>query len=120
MAAPVHLKTTLDGPLWVMQWTLTAADFTGDPWRAPHRTKKYVSISGTFNTGNVQIEGSLDPVVLDYFVLHTPQGLELSGIVGRALRRIDENVVDIRPVGTNGLTSVLVTMLGISARTHTG
>ena len=120
MAAPVQLKTTLEGSVWVVQWTLTAADFTGLPWTAPHRTEKFVQVTGTFNTGNVQIEGALDPVTPVYAILHTPQGLELSGIVAGMLRRIDENVVNIRPVGTAGLTSVLVTMLGISPRTRTG
>ena len=115
--AKTRLKTPLDGPIEIWQWTgLTkTTDDTGDPLNLAPFADRSVQVKGTFGTGGtVIIEGSNDregdtPI---YAPLVDPQGNAVS-FEAAGIEQILETSYLIRPRVTagDGTTDLTVTIL---------
>lgn len=79
-------------------WNLTNAD-TANPFSQIESSDRTVQFDGTFDGATAGFEGSLDG--LTYYTLHDPQGVAISGGVGK-LSSIVELVSFIRPFASGG------------------
>lgn len=91
-------------------WTpLNSTNTSGDPVGIEYGADRTVAITGTFNTGTVTIQGSLDGT--NYFTLMDMQGTAISKTAA-ALEGIIEFVRYIKPViATPGTDSITVTLM---------
>ncbi len=91
------------------QWAgLTESD-TAAPVQVPHRADKTVQVSGNFGTsGDIRVEGSLDPAETVFSDLVDPQGNTIA-FLAAGIETILENVIAIRPKVATG-TGVAVTV----------
>ncbi len=93
----------------VYEWVgLTEAD-TATPVQVPHRADKTVQVSGNFGaSGDIAVEGTLDPDAAVWSELNDPQGNNIA-LLAAGVETILENVVSIRPAVAAG-TGVTVTV----------
>lgn len=115
--AKTRLKTPLDGPIAIFQWTglTNRTSDTGDPLNLPHFADRSVQVKGTFGTGGTVImEGSNDREsdTPTYFPLVDPQGNDIS-FTAAGGEQILETTYLIRPRVTagDGTTDLTVTIL---------
>ena len=95
------------------EWVGLTENDTADYVEVPHRSDKTIQVSGDFGTsGDVRVEGSLDPDGVVFWELDDPQGNNIA-ITATDGETILENVVFIRPTvaagtGVNVTTRILM------------
>jgi hypothetical protein len=93
----------------VIGWDLVSGE-TGLPFHVAPWPDKTVQIYGAFGTGNIQIEGAIDPVNPSYIVLTDVAGAAISAKVAVYCRAIETHCTLIRPVGTT-ITAVSIRII---------
>jgi hypothetical protein len=83
----------------VIGWDLVSGE-TGLPFHVAPWPDKTVQIYGTFGTGNIQLEGSIDPLIPVFTVLTDVAGAAISAKVAAYYRAIETHCALIRPVAT--------------------
>lgn len=104
----------------VFGWDLASGE-TGDAAMVAPWPDKTVQIYGMFNTGNIQIEGSLDPVsdaTPTYKVVRDTNLNLIATITAAYLEAVQPHCVFIRPVATT-ITAVSIRIICSAARSRT-
>ena len=102
---------TNEDQVGIISWTpLTSTNTDGSPLSRVKWADKTVTITGTFGTGTVVIQGSNDGT--NWFTLKDPANAALS-TTSTMLRAILENPLYIRPLvtGGDGTTSITVRLV---------
>lgn len=113
MVAIVPVRTdNSDGTHRHVWETLTSTNAVGEPVSIAGAADRSVQIEGTFDSGTVIIEGSLEQVPTNFQTLTDPQGNAISKGAA-ALEAILENVTWVRPrmTGASGSADIDVTLL---------
>ena len=96
------------------EWTLTDSD-TATAVKVPNRSDKTVQVSGDFDaSGDIRVEGSVDPDGVVFAELNDPQGTGIA-LTAPGVNTILENVAWIRPAlaaGTGVSIVVRIFMAG--------
>ena len=96
------------------EWTLTDGD-TATAVKVPNRSDKTVQASGDFDaSGDIRVEGSLDPDAVVFTELNDPQGNGIA-LTSAGIDTVLENVAWIRPklqAGTGVSIVVRIVMAG--------
>jgi len=100
-------SATARGAVNVQSWNILNTDVTGDAANNPGAPDKTVQVSGTFNSGTITMQGSMDSI--NWATLHDPSGVALT-FTAAGINTIAENPVYIRPLGSGfaGAANVLV------------
>lgn len=115
-----------DGSVLVITWeTLTGTNDNGKSVVIPKFSDKTVTITGTFNTTTVKLQGTNDPLSVadgsaNWFDLTDPQGNAISKS-SAAMEQVTENPLRIRPyisasAGSDDIDVIVVARLANTLR----
>jgi len=95
-------------------WTLAGGD-TGKPYPCPHYPDKNVSVSGTFDSATVTIQGSDEIIAVPtlYYTLHDQSDNDITFTTARG-EQIVNNPYQIRPSVSAGTSTAVVVRLTVT------
>jgi len=109
MAVIAPITTSPHRGVILVTWSSIASGDTCSPATMYAYPDKTATLTGTFTTGTVTLQGSNDAT--NYFSLVDAQGNAIAGTTGGKMEAILENPIYIKPTVTTSATGMAVTAI---------